>query len=92
MHPSIMNSVRSGAHGDVFRDHRESRAGFSGAFGQWELAGILMGEQILLRHEKDVLAGSRGQGIVPLKQLQSCCGAFAVGILKEQSLLGRGLR
>ena len=92
MHPAIMNTVRSGTHGDVFRDHRKFCAGLSCAFSQCRLARILMRELILLRHKQDVLAGGCSQGVVPLEDLQSCCGTFAVGILEEQFLLSRGLR
>jgi hypothetical protein len=82
-----VNSLRIGAHGDVLRDQREFRAGFSGALVQGRLIEALMQEQILTHHDLGVLSRGLGQRIIPLEGLQSCGRPFAVSRVEKEFLL-----
>jgi len=87
MHPPVVNAFGVRAYGNIFSDYGKCRASSSRALFKRELAGSLMREDIFAHHNAGVLAGRGRKSVIPFERLQSSCGAFAVGIFKEELLL-----
>ena len=87
VHPSVVNLLRVGADGNVFRDGVEAGTGFGGALIQRGLTRVLMREIVLTGHDDGVLARGAGENRIPPKGLQVQGHALAVGGVEEGLLI-----